>query len=292
LHTFHGLQAPWPFRYGKGRKEAEYTKDLLAHAEKVICSAGNRLAAIVIEPIGGATGGVVLPPAGYLTGLQRLCQANGALLVLDEVMTGLWRTGTPLAGAHWDLRPDIVTLGKGLGAGYTPIAATLLASRVTDAIRSGSGRVLQGHTYAGNPLGSAVALAVLQRLDELRIPDRIPVTGRHLLTELERLAQSHRLIAEVRGLGLLAGLELADSADAPAVVGALTGLLVEAAAGEGLLVYPASGGINDAILVAPPLTVSDEQVDEIATKLDRALSLVEMHLESVRGLPRLACSLR
>jgi adenosylmethionine-8-amino-7-oxononanoate aminotransferase len=286
LHKFHALPAPWPYRYADGRTDAEFTTDLLAGAAEAIVAAGEDLAGIVVEAVGGATGSVIVPPAGYLPGLARLCRDAGVLLVVDEVLTGLGRTGTALAVEHWDVHPDIVAVGKGLGAGYTPIAATLLSARVLDAIAAGSGAIRHGHTYSGNPLSAAVALAVLDRIQELGLYAAARRAGAVLRAGLDALADRHPLVGEVRGLGMLHALELVTDPVARTVAtppGVLTTRVVVAAAARGLLVYPSTGGINDAVTVAPPLTITDPEIDIALVALDAALSDVEAALGLTRA---------
>jgi adenosylmethionine-8-amino-7-oxononanoate aminotransferase len=277
-HDFPVLPAPWPYRYGAGRDTARFTADLLAGAERAVATAGPHLAGVVVEAVGGATGSAVVPPDGYLPGLERICREAGVLLIVDEVLTGLGRTGTALAVDHWGVRPDIVALGKGLGAGYTPIAATLVNERVLGAIAAGSGTIRHGHTYAGNPLSAAIALAVLRRTDELGLYAAARRAGERVGAGLAELAARHPVVGEARGIGLLWALELVTDhatrrSDAPP--GELSNRVVTAAAAHGLLVYPSTGGINDAVTLAPPLTIADAEIDLALTALDAALTDVE-----------------
>jgi adenosylmethionine-8-amino-7-oxononanoate aminotransferase len=282
VHDFPLLPAPWPYRYDAGRDTARFTADLLAEAERIVAAAGPQLAGIVVEAVGGATGSAVVPPDGYLPGLERICRDAGVLLIIDEVLTGLGRTGTALAVEHWGVRPDIVALGKGLGAGYTPIAATLVDERVLDAIAAGSGTIRHGHTYAGNPLSAAIALAVLQRTDELGLYAAARRAGERVGAGLAGLAARHPVVGEARGIGLLWALELvtdraARRAGTPP--GELSNRVVATAAAHGLLVYPSTGRINDAITFAPPLTITDDEIDLALTALDAALADVEAALD-------------
>ena len=192
------------------------------------------------------------------------------LLITDEVMCGLGRTGPPLAARHWGVTADLVAVGKGLGAGYTPIAATLVSAPVLAAIAEGSGMIHGGHTYAGNPLSAAAALAVLDVLRDERTTAGAARAAARLRPRLDELAARHELVVDVRGRGLLLGLELAAPADRPPGLVALR--LREHAAAAGLLVYPTTGGFLDAVLVAPPLVITDDEVDELAARLDRALT--------------------
>ncbi len=278
LHRFNTLTPPYAYRYADGQDEAAFTSRLLADADADLGSRGGSQAGVVLEPVGGAAGGAIVPPAGYLAGMARLCGRRGVPLIADEVMTGLGRTGRMLAGDHFGVTPDVVVLGKGLGAGYTPIAAVLFSAAVVEAIAGGTGAVTTGHTYSGNPLSCAVALAVLDAVVSRDLVTAAGDRGRQLRTGLEALAGRHPLIGEVRGVGLLQGLELVRDRETRSPghpVGSLTRTVVTAARDHGLLVYPATGGVNDAVLVAPPLTTTPTEIDLLLHLLDDALSAVE-----------------
>jgi adenosylmethionine-8-amino-7-oxononanoate aminotransferase len=268
-------ELPVPYRPpgADPRPEEEFTRELLATTRRLVEQRADRLAGVVLEPVGGATLGATVPPAGYLHGMRELCDEHGLLLITDEVMCGLGRAGPPLAAQHWGVRADLVAVGKGLGAGYTPIAATLVSGRVLDAIGAGSGAILGGHTYAGNPLSAATALAVLTVLQSADVVAAGARGAIRLRRGLDALAGRHDLISEVRGQGMLLGIELTApvGADRPAP-GLLAERLREHAMAAGLLIYPATGGFLDAVLIAPPLTSTDDEVDELIKRLDRALT--------------------
>ncbi len=268
-------ELPVPYRPpAAGRpSDAGFTRELLTRTRRLVEQRADRLAGVVLEPVGGATLGATVPPAGYLQGIRALCDEHGLLLITDEVMCGLGRTGTPLAAQHWGVRADLVAVGKGLGAGYTPIAATLVDDRVLDVIAAGSGAVLGGHTYAGNPLSAATALAVLTVLQSEEVVASGARAAVRLRHGLDELAARHALVSEVRGRGLLLGLELAPSGPADRTApGLLAERLREHAMAAGLLIYPATGGFLDAVLIAPPLTIGDAEIDELIERLDRALA--------------------
>jgi adenosylmethionine-8-amino-7-oxononanoate aminotransferase len=260
---FTELPVPYRGSGGPPRSAAE----LLDESWVVIEKRGDRLAGVVVEPVGGATLGATVPPDGWLAGLRALCTEHGALLITDEVMCGLGRTGPALAERHWGVSADLVAVGKGLGAGYTPIAATLVAAPVLEAIAAGSGLIHGGHTYAGNPLSAATALAVLGVLRSPAVRASGARAAARLWPALQRLAGTHPAIVDVRGRGLLLALELA----AGPVPGAAALRLRDRALDAGLLVYPATGGFLDAVLIAPPLTSTDDEIDELVGRLDRAL---------------------
>ncbi len=259
------------------RTEVEYAAQMLREAREIIERHAGTLAAVMIEPVGGATLGATTHPAGYLQGLKNLCEETGALLIADEVMTGMGRTGTVLACEGEGVEPDLVAMGKGLGSGYTPIAGVLVSQRVLDAISAGSGMVLGGHTYAGNPLSAATALAVLEVFEAEDVIARGRAAAVTLRGALDDIAARHPLVTEVRGRGMLLGIEL-DAQNRPQGKTALA--LSAACTARGLIVYPTTGGYVDAVIVAPPLTIADEEIDALAASLDAALTDVKVALEA------------
>lgn len=281
LHGFNELTPPYAYRFAQGRDDASFTTLLTERAARVLDSYGSAAAGVVVEPVGGAAGGAITPPEGYLPALAGLCRERGLPLIADEIMTGMGRTGTMLAAQHWDVRPDMVVLGKGMGAGYAPVSAVLVSEHFIDTIAAGTASVTNGHTHGGNPLGSAVALAVLEAIESRDLVANASARGKQLRAGLEELAGRHEVIGEVRGLGLLQGLELVSdratrSPGEP--VGSLTRAAVLAARDHGLLVYPATGGINDAVLVAPPLTITPQETDLLLELLDAALTTLSKNL--------------
>ena len=286
VHDFARLPAPYSFREGHGLSEDAYAELLLDGARKLFVESAATLAGLVVEPVGGATLGATVPPDGYLQGLRALCDEFEVLMIADEVMTGLGRTGRMLASEHWGVRPDIVVLGKGLGAGYTPIAATLLNQRVLDEIERGSGRVLGGHTYAGNPFSSTVALAVLEVLEDEKLVEAGRASAPVLRGRLVELARAFPgLVADVRGVGMLLAVELqphvAQTVNQPQ--GWLAGRLARFAQERGLIVYATTGGFNEAFLVAPPLTISAAEIEQVTDRLRLALGDLDAEINTMMG---------
>ncbi|WP_088005493.1 aspartate aminotransferase family protein [Indiicoccus explosivorum] len=235
------------------------------------------VAGFIAEPITGAAGGVLIPPPGYYERIREICDRHNILFIADEVMTGLGRTGKVFGMDHWKVKPDILTLGKGMGAGYTPIAATLASERVMKPILAGTKSVMSGHTYSANPQSAAVALAVLDYVEARELVARSEEMGEYLLNKLRKLSGHQPIIGEVRGRGLLIGVELVEQQEThipfPKELG-VTRRLVNLARDNGLLIYPASGaaaGDGDAIIIAPPLTISEAEADELVTLFGRAL---------------------
>ncbi|RFA10898.1 hypothetical protein B7R54_18055 [Subtercola boreus] len=280
-HAFHTLPTPYTYRDSAGLSESDYADALLVLAREQFVEHAHHLAGIVIEPVGGATLSATVPPAHYLVGLKSLCEEFGVLFIADEVMTGLGRAGRMLASDHWGIKPDLVATGKGLGAGYTPIAATLVSERVISAIEQGSGRIQGGHTYAGNPLSIAIASAVIEVLVSEDLVARGARMAVYLREQLENLAASHPVIGDVRGVGMLLALEFVQNRETREVTlpqGQLGRRVAAAALRHGVIIYVATGGFNEAAAVSPPLTISTEEIDYLVAGLDLALSEVESQL--------------
>ncbi|WP_181037327.1 aspartate aminotransferase family protein [Arthrobacter sp. 4R501] len=280
-HPFATLPTPYIFRDAAGRSEDDYADDLIEQARKQFEEHKDHLAAVIIEPVGGATLGATVPPIRYIQGLRALCAEYGALFIADEVMTGFGRTGRMLGSQHYDIEPDIVAVGKGLGAGYTPIAAVLLSERVLTAIEDGTGRVQGGHTYSANPLSIATASAVMEILESENVIERGRQAGTYLRGQLEVLRDRHIIIGDVRGLGMLLGLEYVTDPETLGVSlpqGELSGRITAAAMRHGLVIYTAAGGFNDATCIAPPLTITHEEIDMLITSLEAAITDIETEL--------------
>lgn len=250
---------------------------LLREVRAIVEPRKDNIAGIVFEPLSGATLGCNPLPDGYLEGLRALTEEFDILLIADEVMTGLGRTGRILASDHWGVTPDIVALGKGIGAGYTPIAATLISEKVMDVLAAGSGVIRGGHTYGGNPLSVAVADTVLEVTLEDNLIEASEVQGEKLRLALEDLATRHPLIINVRGMGLMQGIDLGGVAASalPASSPGIGERLRRAALAHGLLIYPTTGGFNNACIIAPPLTITDGELTELIRRLDAALTEIE-----------------
>jgi acetylornithine/N-succinyldiaminopimelate aminotransferase len=221
----------------------------LAAVERAVDS---RTAAILVEPIQGE-GGVHVAPDGYLAGLRRICDASGALLIFDEVQTGLGRTGRLWAHQHWDVKPDVMTLAKALGSGI-PIGAMLATEACARMMLAGS----HGSTFGGNPFATAVGVATVTTLLEDKLADRADRVGAYLMEGLRSLARRVPAITAIRGKGLLVGVDL----DRPA------GEVVAGCRAQGLLVLTAGDKI---LRLTPPLIIEEADVDRALTILARVL---------------------
>ncbi len=265
-----------------GESSFDYGQRVADELEAEILRLGpETVMAFMAEPVVGATLGAVPAVEGYFKRIRDICDQYGVLLILDEVMCGMGRTGHLFACDHDGIAPDILCIAKGLGAGYQPIGATLCTGRIYEAIRAGSGFFQHGHTYVGHPVATAAALAVVRKLTGQNLPARVRDMGDRLHERLEAAFGQHPNIGDLRGRGLFRGIELVADRDtrAPFDPGlGLAGKIKKAAVDEGLICYPMAGtrdGRNgDHILLAPPFIVEDAQLDELVEKLGRAVSRV------------------
>lgn len=234
--------------------------------------------AFVAETVVGATAGAVPPVPGYFKRIREICDHYNVLLILDEVMCGMGRTGTLFACEQEDIQPDMVAIAKGLGAGYQPIAALLVSGDIYDTIRDGSGFFQHGHTYMGHPTACAAALAVQKVIREEGLLTNVRIQGEHLADALQRQLGEHPHVGDIRGRGLFRGLELvADRASKepfdPAL--RLAAAVKRRGMEHGLMCYPMSGTIDgrlgDHILIAPPFIINERHIEELIDKLSRAL---------------------
>ncbi len=256
-----------------GKTRSTCALDCAQSVEDAILRAGpDKVAAVVVEPVVGASGGAVPAPAGYLRAVERICRAHDVLLVADEVITGLGRTG------HWfgcdedAVRPDLLVLGKGVSAGYAPLGAVLLAEHVHAAIRAGSGQFVLGHTYAANPLSTAVGLAVLRYARDRDLAGRARRLGPVLAAGLRAELAARGIDADVRGRGLLLAVDFSAPGRAPGITAAA---VVDAARAAGLLLYPAGvTPVPQAVVVAPPLTIEPADLDRLVSLFGVALDAV------------------
>lgn len=238
--------------------------------QKIIDQLGaSTIAGFVAEPLVGAAGAAIHPPPGYYQKMKEVCRKNELLFIADEVMTGLGRTGKRFGLDHWDSFADIVAIGKSLGAGYAPIAATLMTTEVLEPIRKGSGIIMSGHTYSGHPLSTAIALEILSTIEEDGLLTNVESRGVQLLDGLKRLKSKYSIIQGIRGKGLMIGLELN-----PEAAGAQA-RLISYCFSNGLLVYPSVGGPEgkdeNSILIAPPFIISQEESERLLDLLEKSI---------------------
>jgi len=262
-----------------GETPEQYGARLAAELEETIARVGGEnVIAFVAETVGGATSGCLTAPPGYFRRVRELCDAHGILLILDEVMCGMGRTGTLHACEQEGVAPDLMAIAKGLGGGYQPVGAVLIGGRVIDAIAAGSGFFQHGHTYIGHPVACAAALAVQKVLARDGLVERCATQGRRLREELDEAFCYHPFVGEVRGRGLFQAVELvADRSSKEPFDPALKlhAKVKRAALDLGLMCYPMGGTIDgargDHVLLAPPFLISDDELDLLVERLVEAL---------------------
>ncbi|MGH7400675.1 MAG: aspartate aminotransferase family protein [Candidatus Rokuibacteriota bacterium] len=259
--------------------EAEYGRRVADELEaEILRLGGDTVAAFVAETVVGATAGAVPAVPGYFARVREICDRYGVLLILDEVMCGMGRTGTRHACEQEGIAPDLLVVAKGLGGGYQPIGAVLVSATVYDAFAKGSGRFQHGHTYLGHPVACAAALAVQKVIDADGLLARVRERGARLVEMLHARFGRHPHVGDIRGRGLFLALELVRERASKEPFDpkrALHAAVKREAMTRGLLVYPMGGTIDgdrgDHVLLAPPFVVSEADLATIVERLGEAV---------------------
>lgn len=259
-----------PEAYGKRAADELEAKILELGKDSVI--------AFVAEPVVGATLGAVTAAPGYFKRIREICDKYGVLLILDEVMCGMGRTGTLHACEQEGISPDIMTIAKGLGGGYQPIGAVLLGQHIFDAFTQGSGFFQHGHTYLGHPMACAAALAVQEVIERDHLLDNVKAMGVHLMDRLQDRFGNHRHVGDIRGRGLFQAIELVQDRTSKATFDPalkLNARIKKEAMNIGLMCYPMGGTIDgkhgDHVLLAPPFICKPGDIDTIVERLGDAV---------------------
>ena len=266
---------------GRGADETpeQYGERLARELEHAIQEAGgNRVIAFVAETVVGATLGAVPAVPGYFKRVREVCDRHGVLLIVDEVMCGMGRTGTLHAVEQEGISPDLMTIAKGLGGGYQPVGAVLASTKIVDAIKRGSGVFQHGHTYIGHAVGAAAALAVQKVIRRDGLLDKVKADGRYFEARLRQALGSHANVGDIRGRGFFWGVELVEDRATrrpfdPAL--RLHAKLKAEAMQRGLMTYPMGGTIDgkhgDHVMLAPPFIATRAELDEIVARLAAAI---------------------
>jgi adenosylmethionine-8-amino-7-oxononanoate aminotransferase len=290
-HTL-GLTSPLPaeaprvspcyeYRYREeGQSVEQYTAMLLDELEAAILQAGpERVIGFCAEPVVGAAGGAIPPTPGYFRGVRALCDKYGILFIADEVMCGMGRTGTMYAIGQDAVAPDLIAVGKGLGAGYQPVGAVLVNGAVVERLQRADGVFLQRHTHTCHPVAAAAALAVLQTIERDDLLAQVQKRGATLRRMLGDVFARHPHVGDIRGRGLFQALELVHdrvTREPFAPERRLHAAIKRQAMQRGLMVYPMGGTIDgrrgDHVLLAPPFIVSAAQLSEIVARLEEAVN--------------------
>ena len=275
---FEHIRPPYGFLYRGNQTEsqfAEISANLLK--EKILEVGADKIAAFVAEPVQGA-GGVIIPPDGYFDHIQKICNEFEILFVADEVITGFGRTGNWFASQTMDLKPDVVTLAKGLTSGYMPMSAVLVGDKIAEHLINEGGEFYHGFTYSGHPVSAAVALANLELIETEGLIGRVrDITAPYLANAIKQL-DSHPLVGETRSFGLLACIELVKHKSGPVLfepIGEVGILCRDYAIKCGLMVR----AVRDGIILSPPLSFQTEDVDITVEKLKQALDATYSELK-------------
>jgi len=270
----------------RGKNESEddfdYGQRVANELEHKLLELGpNTVMAFIAEPVVGATAGAVTAVDGYFRRIREICDKYGVLLILDEVMCGMGRTGYLYACEHDETRPDIICIAKGLGAGYQPIGAMLCSSAIYAVIENGSGFFQHGHTYLGHPMAAAAANAVLDVLIDQNLLSDVRPKGDALENLLHSKFNQHPHIGDIRGRGLFRAIELVNDRNTKAPFDPelkIAAKIKKSAQNNGLLCYPMSGTIDgklgDHVLLAPPFVISNNELDELVDKLSVTIDQV------------------
>ncbi|MBN7755318.1 aspartate aminotransferase family protein [Nitratireductor aquimarinus] len=252
--------------------------------EKILAEGPESVLAFIMEPIGGASTGALVAPDSYFPRIREICDRYGILLIHDEVMSGVGRTGKFLGGDHWNCKPDLIALSKGFASGYCPLGAMAAPSRLVKPVLDAGG-FQHGFTYAGNPLACAAGVAVLNEIDRLGLIDNAARMGEVLKGELERLSERFPFIGDVRGKGLLLAAEFVSDRETmkplPKELNAHQ-RMVDMAYERGLIIYSrrTRGGVEgDHFLVCPPMIVTREEIGSITAILGDTLEALAAELD-------------
>jgi adenosylmethionine-8-amino-7-oxononanoate aminotransferase len=256
--------------------------------ERAILADGpETIAAFIVEPVIGSSAPAVQPPKEYFRIIRKICKKHDVLLIADEVMSGMGRTGKFLAMQHYGVTPDISVISKGISSGYFPLGAVLVHRDVYKVIRhSRTGKFIHGNTFSGNPLACAVGLEVLRTISEEKMIDRVRDLGRYFESKLKKL-KKHRFVGDIRCLGLLAGVEFVRSRKSRRPFfpdWKVSDLIGRRCLENGLYTYPGRGSMGneagDHILLAPPYIIREDQIDQLVDILDRSIGEVSAQLAS------------
>ncbi len=266
----------------KGLKYADMLKD------KIIEEGPDNVLAFIMEPVGGASTGALVAPDSYYGRIREICDEFDILLIYDEVMTGVGRTGKFLAAEHWNINPDIIATAKGFGAGYVPLGAMTAKDHIVDTVLDGGG-FQHGYTYAGNPIACAAGLAVINEIFDQDMMDNTTKAGDQLMAGLDALKDKYPFIGDVRGKGLLTAFEIVGDLDTmeplPAEL-AIYNRLVDIAYDNGLIIYSRrtrNGIKGDHFLVCPPMITTADQIDDILSIVDASLGTLANEFSLPRG---------
>jgi adenosylmethionine-8-amino-7-oxononanoate aminotransferase len=264
---------------------ADWDVRLAEQLEAAILREGpSRVAAFIAEPVVGAASGAVPGTRGYFRTVREICDRHDVLFIADEVMCGFGRTGAQFAVEHFGVIPDLLVMGKGMAAGYAPLGGLLVHGKILEVFQKGSGRFIHGHTYSAHPSSCAAGYAVQRYMDDHGLVQRAAAMGAVLERKLRAL-RGHQIVGDVRGMGMMWGIEFVrDRVRREPFAGSLhvADQIAHETMERGVVVYPGAGcadGVNgDHILIGPPLTITESEIDELVTGIDGAIKAVASRL--------------
>lgn len=286
LLNFPHIAPAYCYRCPFGKSQESCQVDCALDLERAIKTEGAEyVAAFIAEPVGGAACGAIVPHKDYFKIIRQICDHYDILLIDDEVMAGFGRTGSMFSIDDYGVVPDMICAAKGMSAGYSPLGAVIAKDEIHAMFKKGSGIFVHGHTYGGNPLSSAVALAVIKTLIDENLAENSRTVGAYLLAQLQEKLMPFSFVGDVRGKGLLQGVEIvkdkATKEPFPVSMGMAEKLTVTLVK-HGVIVYPGTGNADgehgDQFLLAPPLIMSKDQADELATAMVDGFSEFEKSL--------------
>jgi adenosylmethionine-8-amino-7-oxononanoate aminotransferase len=249
--------------------------------ETLLRSSSTDVAAFIFETVVGATLGAAAPPDGYAARISEICRHNNILLIADEIMSGMGRTGKPFAVQHWNVEPDLILVGKGIASGYAPLGAVLVSRKVAEAFERGTGAFQHGFTYQAHPVATTAGNAVLDFIESQKLFDRVASVARELRSRLLASLESHPHVGEIRGLGLLLGVEFVKDKSTHEPFPREQNIaekIRQAAFAENVLTYPSQGCVDgirgDHVLLAPPFVLTSSESEIIARALGSAVARV------------------
>ncbi len=290
LLNFPHVAPAYCYRCPFGKEQDKCSVDCAMDLERVIKMEGaQEIAAFIAEPVVGAACGALVPHKDYFKIIRQICDHYDILFIADEVMTGFGRTGFTFAIEKYGVIPDLMCVAKGMSAGYSPLGGVIAKDEIYETFNQGSGAFVHGHTYGGNPLSAAVAVAVVKTLVEDKLVENSMSVGSYLLEKLRNQLASFWFVGDVRGQGLMQGVEIVRDRATKMPFAAGLGLaekLTVALMKHGVIVYPGSGmadGENgDQFLLAPPLILTKDEADDLAAKMTAGFASFAKEIEQYR----------
>jgi adenosylmethionine-8-amino-7-oxononanoate aminotransferase len=281
------VQPPYTYRNQSGLSDDSFALQCADDLERTILLEGpETVAAFFAEPVVGSTVAGLTPPPQYYARIREICDKYNVLFIADEVFSGYGRTGVPFAIQHWDVTPDIISMGKGISSGYAPLGAMVASEKIVSVFRDGGKRFFHGLTFSGTPTSTFIGIKVHEIMRREGLFSRASELEPYVFGRLEALQQKHSLIGEVRGKGLLIGLELVEDRDTKRPFSEKLGVsasITAEAKKRGVLISAGSPQVNygkdgDQILICPPLIITKDQIDLIVDTLDESITEVAQRL--------------